>query len=192
MHSRRLAALLIGAWLAGSLLMLLIAGHNLHAADELLGRSPAPAARLIKTLGYGDARAYLQYQAAEMNRWYFEKWEMAQFGIGACLAAALWVGRLRGWPLKIALMMLAITFVERAWLTPRITALGRQLDFGSADVWSSNRAVFRLYNKIYWALGVLKLGLGLGIAGQLLYRGGNEAPRRKPAAERPAGSQRPI
>ena len=88
MHTRRLSSLLLGAWLAGSLFMWMVATQNFRSVDRLL-ESPSPqASTQFDKLGRDGARTLLRYHVGEQNRWYFETWELAQIVVGALLIAA--------------------------------------------------------------------------------------------------------
>src|SRR6266581_5531560 len=85
---------LLGAWIAGSLFMILVATQNFRSVELLLA-SPAGAAAQIDRMGHDEARAFLRYQVSEQNRWYFETWEKIQLALGlALLAATLRQGKL--------------------------------------------------------------------------------------------------
>ena len=93
MHFRRLASLLVGAWLMGCLFMDLVAIQNFRSVDRLLSAPSAQAASPIRAMGGHDpARAFLRYQVAEQNRWYFENWERMQIALGLVLLLVLLFG----------------------------------------------------------------------------------------------------
>src|SRR5229473_8285647 len=89
MKIQHLCCTLLGAWIAGSLFMILVATQNFRSVELLLA-SPAGAAAQIDRMGHEEARAFLRYQVSEQNRWYFETWEKIQLALGLALLAALW------------------------------------------------------------------------------------------------------
>lgn len=171
MHFRRLASLVLGAWLAGGLLMMMVSTHNLGAVDRLLDAPSRGAANHIQTLGEQPARLFLRHQASELNRWYFETWERIQFGLGLVLLAALFFG-VDGRPslLLISLIMLVIVALQHWLMNPEMARLGRAIDFLPTTVPSADRTRFWNLHTIYSVTEVIKLGLGFVLAVGLLRR----------------------
>ena len=181
MHSRRLAAVLLGAWLAGSLFMMTLATHNLRSVDDLLKAPPREAAEMVSRLGQPQARALLRYHAAELNRWYFTVWEWCQLGLGVVLFLALAFSHRRSTiAVALCLFMLAATLAMRTLLTPAIIALGKAIDFVPAAQPSPERDRFWVLHSAYSVVEVLKLGCGLVLAGVLLVRGHSRSERHDP------------
>ena len=61
MHFHRLAALLLGAWLGGSVFMDMVATQNFRSVDRLLSAPPMQVAERIQVLGGHDAaRVFLR------------------------------------------------------------------------------------------------------------------------------------
>jgi len=82
MHFHRLAALLLGAWLAGCLFMDMVATQNFRSVDRLLATpSPQLAARIPSMGGHNAARMLLLHQVGEQNRWYFETSDCARHAL---------------------------------------------------------------------------------------------------------------
>jgi len=108
MHIRRLAAFLLGAWLAGSFFMVLGAAHNLAAVERVLASPPRQVGLSVELLSEPVARNFFRYQANELNRWYFESWEWTQIVLGVALLGALIAsGRRRQVLLLCGLMLLS-------------------------------------------------------------------------------------
>jgi hypothetical protein len=170
MKIRYLACWLLGAWIAGSLFMILVATQNFRSVDRLLS-APAGAMAQIEKLGHDEARTFLRYQVSEQNRWYFETWEKIQLGLGlALLAVTLRQGRL-AWAL--AATMFALLLAQRFWITPEIVRLGRLIDFAPQ---APERAIFWMFHGIYSAVELAKLALGFWVSGQLIF--GKASPKR--------------
>ena len=88
-----MAAFLLGAWLGGSLLMILIQVENLRFTAPSCRRLPIKPPQSSRTGRIEQNVAMLlRYQAAEQNRRYSYVWEEAQFGLGLILAACLFLG----------------------------------------------------------------------------------------------------
>ncbi|MGI8991557.1 MAG: hypothetical protein ACR2I2_18495 [Bryobacteraceae bacterium] len=178
MHFRRFSAFLIGAWLAGCLLMDLVAVQNFRSVDRLLAEPDLGIATQLRSMGHDNARSFLRHHVAEQNRWYFEQWERFQFGIALALFLALLFGTP---PSKYALVLCAgmvfLVLAERFVLTPEITRMGRLLDFIAPRASSPVRDRFWTFHGAYSAVELLKIALGLALAGTLLIRGRKDRGR---------------
>jgi hypothetical protein len=170
MHIRRLASFLLGAWLLGSLFMILVATHNLSAVDRLLSAPSRPASNLIEILGNTAARTLLRFQASELNRWYFDTWEWTQIGLGVLLVGALLAGSSRRSTVVLGVSMLLAVVVLHFVLSPQVTRLGRALDFLAANKASPDRAKFWNYHMAYVVIEGIKDVLGLMLLSSLLRR----------------------
>ncbi len=167
MLRQRLATLLIGAWIAGSLFMVMVATQNFRAVDRLLAAPAAQAAQQIQAQGGRDAsRMFLRYHSSELNRLYFATWEYAQIALGLALLLALWRGGLTDRLLCLA--MLAIVLAGRWVLTPEITLVGRAIDWIPPAASNPQRDYFWKLHCIYSACEVGKQLLGLSLAIRLL------------------------
>src|SRR5713226_3101025 len=172
MHFRRLASLLVGSWLMGCALMDMVATQNFRSVDRLLSAPSAQAAEQIRAIGgHNPARAFLRYQVAEQNRWYFENWERMQIALGVILVLVLLFGSVPDrFALLLTVLMLAAVLVMHFFLTPEITRLGRSIDFTPQGTPSSERARFWNFHGAYSATELVKLGLGVALAVRLLRR----------------------
>ncbi len=171
MHSRRLASLLIGAWLAASIFMDFTAIQNFRSVDRFLSAPGPLTAEHIRSIGGREqARVFLRAEAAEANRFFFEQWEYSQLVLGVMLLAVFVFGH--GDAPRIAMvltiLMLCIVAADRFLLTGEITRLGRMLDYPGTQ--GAEPATFWRLHGIYSGMELLKLALGLGIAGLLVIR----------------------
>ncbi len=171
MNFRRLAAFVLGVWLAGSVLMDVVAIQNFRSVDRLIAEPGSGAAAQVRLIGHDQTRLLLRRLAAEQNRWYFENWERIQFGIALALGLVLLFGvypnKLR---LLLCLLMFLIVATDRFVLTPVITKLGRALDYLPAFAPSAERVRFVTFHRVYSWLELAKLGLGFFLTGALLLR----------------------
>src|SRR4051812_5111185 len=121
---KRGALVALGAWLMGSIAMILVATRNFHLVDELL-RSSANLRfhALTRSLGSDSAREFLRYLSSELNREYFYLWTATQFPIGVLICLLLPRERRRLPMLGTLLAALELS------MTPWITTVGRSLDF---------------------------------------------------------------
>ncbi len=171
MHSRRLASLLLGGWLIASLLSDFVIIQNFRSVDRFLAEPSVVSAQYIKAVGGHDqARLFLRQEVGERNRYLFEQWEIFQIILGLALLATVVFGH--GDPSKATLLsaaaMLLIVCLARFYLTPRITELGRLIDF--PDQPGANPGLFWKLHGLYSGLEILKLALGCFCAGSLLIR----------------------
>jgi hypothetical protein len=179
MHTRRLASLVLGAWLGGSLLIMVVATHNFAGVDKALA-SPIPgAAKVVHDLGPEGARAFLRFQAGELNRWFFETWEWIEAGLGIGLLAVFQsrASASRAGTILAGLMLGAVV-VMHLLLTPEIARLGSELAFAPSSGVTAIRERFGNYHLAYGILTILKLGLGMALAAVLLRRRGSSSGRR--------------
>jgi len=170
-HFRRLACLLLGAWLAGDTFIDMVMIQNFRSVDRLLASPAEPAAQQLAKLEPADARMLLRHQVSEQNRWYFETWGVVELVIGAALMMVLLFGssETKG-TLLLALLMLGIAVVQRFVLTTQIVDLGRIIDWVPPDQPSPERSSFWLLHNAYVGLELLNLTLGLFLAARLILR----------------------
>lgn len=150
----------------------MVATQNFHSVDRLLA-APSPQAedRIQAMGGHDAARAFLRYQVAEQNRWYFETWECVQIGLGLALFFVLLFGSVHNKVyLLLTLVMLAIVLVMRFFLTPEITQLGRVIDFVAPGVPAADRTRFWTFHGAYSASELAKIGLGIVLVVLLIRR----------------------
>jgi hypothetical protein len=158
----RWAAFLMGAWVAGSLFVSVIAAENFYTIDRLLS---APANHTFQAmtdqLGRPAARDLLRYLSSELNRLYFQLWNIAQVVIAAAVFVLLRrvprATRIR----RAAMAMLAVVVLMLVWLAPEITAVGRTLDFVPRETPPPQLARFGVLHAAYAALEMVKLLVGV-------------------------------
>src|SRR5262249_12839738 len=119
MNIRSVTCWMLGAWIAGSLFMIMVATQNFRSVDRLLAEAEVSGGPPVKQkMSRDEARTFLRYHVSEQNRWYFETWEKIQLALGVAAAASAFRDR------KIAGMMVLAMFglllVERFYLTPEI------------------------------------------------------------------------
>jgi hypothetical protein len=168
---RRLAAFIIGSWLAGSIFMDVTAIGNFRSVDRFLADPGIPSAELIHNFGHENTRILLRRAAGESNGWLFEQWEWIQLGVGLCLLLVLIFGnRPPKLLIAICLLMVGLVLVQRFALTPNIVRLGRLIDFLPPDRNLPDRAAFALYHRASSTLELVKLAFASMIAGILIVR----------------------
>jgi hypothetical protein len=164
MDLTRISTLLLGAWIGGCVFMDMVATQNFRSVDRLLASPPANVAQRVQAIGGHDpARAFLRYQASELNRQYFTAWENTQIVLGLLIIGTLWATGYRDRvTLWLPSLMLAVTLLMHFVLTPEITRLGRAMDFAPAGQPTSSTQ-FWVFHGIYSALELIKLGWGVAL-----------------------------
>lgn len=169
MHTRRLAVLLLGAWLAGGAFMAAVAMGSFGSVDRLLADPSMEASEYIKVLGDASARTLLRYLASEQNRSYFGMWELVQFGLGAALLVTM-LSLTEGKKLLVSgvAVLLLMVAVEHFLLTPYLNVWGRAIDFVPPEAPSPERYRFRQFHTAYAWLEVVKALIILGLSTRLI------------------------
>lgn len=180
----RWAIFILGFWLSGTIFVAVVATENFRTVDRLLTESRHPTfASLVEQLGRADARELLRHLSSELNRRYFQLWNLTQLAAGALV---LWliarVPSAAGVRWAVAAMV-AIAGVMLVWLTPAITSIGRTLDFVPRDPPPPALGRFWTLHALYLALDACKLALGV-IATVWIARGRvvGQAARSQPPA----------
>jgi hypothetical protein len=150
--------------------------REFHTIDRLLTDSGGAAfTSMVQRLGQPQARDLLRYLSSELNRLYFQMWNVAQLALGV---VTLWLiarsGRDERGGLKTArravLAMLAIVVLMLVYLTPAIVSLGRSLDFVPRDPAPAGMQRFWILHATYTSLEMIKLLVGAFVAVKLVRR----------------------
>lgn len=167
-HSRRVAAFLLGAWIFGSVLLAVVGIRNLHFPRELIAAPIDPAAKLMHDIGYPQARLLLEDFAAEQNRAYFYLWEQIEIPLAVLLALFLFLAtKRRAFPIMVCGLMLAVVLFEFFAVTPELAYSGRATDFPPVSAVSGAQARVWALTEVYWGMEILKLALGALLAGYI-------------------------
>ncbi len=169
MNNQRLACILLGAWLSGSLIMAAVALGNFKIADRILMTPALPgAAKAIETLGAVDARYLLRHQAGEINRAFFESWGLAQLALGLVLFCLLLFGTLASKKtLAVAFAMLVLVAVNQFAVMPSIVGLGRSVEFADSAKFLSQRKQLSAMHGMFSTFEALKVLTGLALGALL-------------------------
>ena len=149
-------------WLMGAVSMAVVATQDFYTIDRLLEALPHPTfAADVQKLGHDAARDLLRYLSSELNRLFFQYWNLAQLAIGIL---ALWlVVKLPGAdkPKWGIVAMLAIAVFVTALITPRILSVGRSIDFVPRDPPPDGLRTFGLLHATYTVFDGVELILGI-------------------------------
>ena len=177
MHFSRIAAWILGAWLAGNIFMAFVATQNFRRADEVLSAPPPEIAKIIQTAGGDGSRLLLRHLVGEQNRFFFNSWELAQFGLGLMLAGTLFLEPNNRKLAGFAAAMLGLTVFSHFVLTPELIWLGRLIEFQPAG--TPQRGQFGKLHAMYGVLEIVKMLLG-GVLAGLLFIMRRRVRQRKP------------
>ncbi len=171
MNFRRLAALTLGAWLGGSVLVAAFTAQNTALVESLLARPAREAVDVLVRVQPSDLRMLLAYHATEGNQWLRGHWEIAQLALGFVTLLALFLGTSRsGYSIVYCVLMIATVVFLHFFLTPQIQRLAVSVDFVRAEMVSLERDRLRSLETGYTIAESVKLILGTLTAISLLRR----------------------
>jgi hypothetical protein len=191
MHSRRIAAFLLGAWLAGSLIALLACLNNAGSVDEAMGASDTTARQVIARAERDGARMLLRSLTAVENARLLSGWELAQAPIGVLLTIVLLVERPTRILVALPLVMLLLVGFEHVLVQPEIAWLSQAVSFLPDAEGGAQRTRLDNLQRIYVFVEALKLLLGVALAALLFVmrtgrRGSRPSSRMSDPLERRA------
>jgi hypothetical protein len=142
--------------------MAVVATVNFYTIDPLLQARPNPTfVADVEKLGHDEARALLYYFSSEVNRLFFQYWNIAQLAVGIL---ALWlITKVPGaekakWQV---VAMLAIVLFLTVLITPRIVSVGRSIDFVPRVPPPDGLRTFGLLHATYTVFDAVLLILGI-------------------------------
>jgi len=174
----------LGIWLGAAIFADLAVTRNFRTVDRFLAApGSGTTANEIEKIGADRLRPILRRNAGEENNAIFEDWETAELAIAAVLIGLLFAG---GKPtpqlLSLVGLMFAIVAIQRFYLSPQVTDLGRQIaDLSPKDPLNTR---FWTFHGIYSGTEIAKLLLGIAAAVHLALRRKKEA-ELAPAKEAP-------
>ncbi len=171
MHFHRLAALALGAWIAGSLFVMGVTRQRILAVETLVTDSDVNASRIVNRLGPMEARALLRYQAYDANLTLRRNWELVELALGAVVMVGLFFGANgKRYTLVLCLLMLMTVVFLHWFLAPEVA----RLTAGAAFIADSQASVPRdRLNSLqtgYSVAEIIKLGFGFLLAFSLIRR----------------------
>ena len=169
MRSRRLACLLLGMWLAGSLVAAWAFLNTRRTADDMVAaRNPAATLRL-KSLTPLDSSLVLRYAAWEDARARLETSGWTEFVVGVAFFFFLLFGTGEGMaPLVLALFMLTITAAQAFLLNPGLISLGRLTDFIAPAADAGDRGKLAVLEVCLVGTEAVKFLAGIALAAFLI------------------------
>ena len=181
MHLRRIAAFLLGAWLAGSLLVLIVCFGNLVTLDRSMAIASPDAQRILARTGNDNARILLRAFVADLRANLLSGWELAQAPLGILVALLLFIERPTRLLAVVSVVMLLLVGFEHVLLTPEIDWLSHTLAFAPDGAAPAQHARLRTEHHIYAIVEAVKLLLGVLLAILLfVMRSGRRSRRTLP------------
>jgi hypothetical protein len=167
MRYSRIAAMILGAWLGGSFLLIYLAANGFESAAAMLNAPPAQLTQTLQAIPPSSQRALLRYVAVEQNRLYFDVWESAQLVLGFALILVLFFGLESRLMSALTLGMMLVVSFQHLLISPELNWLGRSIEFIPWTVQSDPRDQFWRLHTLYIVLDVLQIALG-GVVSILL------------------------
>jgi len=163
--------MLLGCWLAGSIVMAFIAADSGNTAERLLIDHGTAASQRITAMGREEARIMLAYPVRQQVRWWLEEWENLEMAFGALFFLFLLFGTREGkLALSLTLGIYAIVLFQRFFTSPQIVYLGAQMDFVALNVVIPERNQLIAVQKIFTGVEIFKALAILGLGGYLIAR----------------------
>jgi hypothetical protein len=160
--ARSWAIFCMAVWLTGTVAMAIVATENFYRIDPIINAQPNPVfASYIEKLGRGAIHDVMYYYSSELNRLYFQFWNVGQLVVGIL---TLWLivkipGSNRAkWEV---VAMLGIVLFLTVFITPRIVSVGRSLDFVPRVPPPDGLRTFGLLHATYTVLDGIQLILGV-------------------------------
>ena len=160
--ARSWAIFCMAVWLTGTVMMAIVATENFYTIYRLVDAQPnATFAADIEKFGHDATFDLLYYFSSELNRLYFQYWNLAQLAIGIL---ALWLivkvpgANRQKWEV---VAMLAIVLFLTVLITPRMVSIGRDLDFVPRTPPPDGLRTFGLLHAAYTVFDGVELILGV-------------------------------
>jgi hypothetical protein len=162
----------LAVWMTGTVFVAIVATQNFFTIDRLIATSQNESFRVaVKTLdevetpGHPVARDLLRYLSSELNRLFFQYWNLVQL-IAGLLTLRFVVRIPHASRAKWCVVgMLGIALFVMAVLTPPIVSVGRSLDFVSRESPPlevvTRLRTFGLLHATYTVMTLISLILGI-------------------------------
>lgn len=184
MHTRRLVAFLLGAWMFGTGFMTYVAIHNLRNADQSAVVESEQAPLVLRALGPENTRLLLRHQASLLNREYFERWEQTEIFLGIVIVFWLVFATQRRWlPVALGVMALVLAGWLHFVISPEINFIAKAIDFmGPLEGESQRQRIWALH-QVYAVGTLVKLMLCGILTAYLLWFRARKVTRKRVISE---------
>lgn len=169
MHTRRIATFLLGAWLAGCLIMIFMDVQGPRSAANVMG-APAPQAKaMIDALGADKASLLLHYAAHEQTRTAYFNWELIEIPLALLLMGCLYLAtQKRALPMVLCGAMLILVLFQHFGVAAELAYRGRETDFPPGNNLVGPIERLRALQLVYYGCEIMKLLAG-GILASYLF-----------------------
>lgn len=159
MHTRRISAFLVGAWMAVCLVIDLFSIESIQVPVVVLSSPLAPVAKDMEKLGgYDETAQLLRHASAEMNRLYVHWGEEAEILLALALGGCLFLAtQRRVFPLVLGGLMLVLVVFQYLAISPELTYRGREADFPPGSLALATVTRVMALQQVYVAVEVVKL-----------------------------------
>lgn len=163
--------MLLGIWLAGSIMMTLIAADSANAASRILRSHSSAAGIRIKAMGEDEARIMLAYPVRQQARWWLEEWANVELVLGAGFFFFLLFGTREGkLVLFFTLGIYGLVLFQRYFALPQLLYAGSLMDFVPANALSPERNQVAAVQNWFAGLEIFKVLLQLVLGVYLIAR----------------------
>jgi hypothetical protein len=167
MHSTRIAAFLLGAWIGCCIFVDLMVLQNPRLAGSALESATPPAVLIMQKLGRDETSLLLRYFAEEENRFYFSIWELFQIPTALILGAVLYfAAEKRAMPQILCGLMLVLALFQLA-IQPEFSYRGREADFPPGSQTLGTKARVWALTEVWIGAESAKLLIGALLASYL-------------------------
>jgi hypothetical protein len=159
---QRWAMFAMGTWLAGNVIVAVVAAENFYTVDRLLAGSTSRVfVSEVTRVGASETRELLRYLSSELNRHYFQLWNVAQLALGVLVLWLISPARSNARARWAVLGMVGVVAAATVWLAPQIISVGRSLDFVPRNPPPPELQRFWILHGVYTFLETGKLAVGL-------------------------------
>jgi hypothetical protein len=152
----------MAVWLSGTVIVAIVAMQNFYTIYRLMDLRPNPVfAGYVEKIGPEVTNELLRYLSSELNRLYFQYWNLAQLAIGIL---TLWLvvkipeAARSKWQI---VAMLGIVIFMTVLITPGILSVGRSIDFVPRNPPPPALRTFGLLHAAYTVFDGILLILGI-------------------------------
>jgi hypothetical protein len=194
MHSTRIAAFLLGAWLTCCLFLDAVVVQNFRFASRFLA-TPAPqVSAIVKAAGQQQVALMLRHFVAEQSRFYFSTWGLMQLPLAALALVLIYFAmEKRTLPAAVVGVMLLLVAFQTFFITPELSFRGREVDFPPMSGSLAAQARLWMLAEVFIATEAAKVIIGMVLAAyvfayksRLRVRSANRAPEVERALSRGA------
>ncbi len=165
MRSRGFTCFLLGIWLGCGVALYLATVDNRLSVDRMVHDANPGAALRMQKLGGRDSVMLMRFQADQENRFLTEIWGDVQFGFAFLFFFYLLFGTGESkFVLGVAIALLVIVAIERFFVIPEISGMGRLLDFVPDSDPSTIRGRYHVMQNTYFGVEMVKWLLQGGLA----------------------------